>query len=404
MLFLALLIFGQIAGASSAIVSINDNKMLSDGKDNIYWNVDPQLENCGIDYGLNSDLSGSIGTNGHIIQVGLPTNDGRFYYVVNLLNLQTNRDYYYKVACNFKHDKTVYQSEIKKLVKYESSISTTNLPDLKITSVLAQPSMYAGKFNLAVYFNKLTHITNFVPYKVKLLDSNTGQTYLAVNANNGNENVDFILPFGSYNFKITIDSDNVIAESNENNNVLVKEAAYYGKDSNDLSALITDIKVSSVSTDNAVIEWTSRDSDISSILYGTENSPNGINKVAKNNSLATKHNLRLQNLLHGTTYYFVILSKSLTSTMKESSVYQFTTLRQNNSIFELEAANISNKSVDLKWKTNGDYDCTVIYSLKDNVLDDDYLSAFRDPEDYIIGSNNYSSASPDNRFLLTSLH
>lgn len=55
---------------------------------------------------------------------------------------------------------------------------------------------------------------------------------------------------------------------------------------------------------------------------------------------------------------------------------------------------ISKDQFAIRWETNGKYDCTIIYSTKDENLDDDFITPERDVDDYIFGSNfpftNYS--------------
>ena len=123
-----------VKASSTPTISVNDNQMSAPGVANINWNISVAPEYCGIDYGLNSDLSGGTGTNGNLIQTGLPTNDGKFYYVVNLNGsiLQTDKDYYYRVICSVAGDNTVYQSEIKKLTKYGSSVSPVIAPTISV--------------------------------------------------------------------------------------------------------------------------------------------------------------------------------------------------------------------------------------------------------------------------------
>ncbi|MFA6514540.1 MAG: hypothetical protein WCT50_04625, partial [Patescibacteria group bacterium] len=126
-LLASFLLIGLSAKATDGLTISVDNsrKMLSDGSAIISWNVNIEPEYCGIDYSPNSDLSGGIGTNGALVQAGLATNDGKFYYVVNLNNLDSNKDYYYKVICTLKGDNLVYKSEIKKLSKYEVTPAST---------------------------------------------------------------------------------------------------------------------------------------------------------------------------------------------------------------------------------------------------------------------------------------
>jgi len=55
-------------------------------------------------------------------------------------------------------------------------------------------------------------------------------------------------------------------------------------------------------------------------------------------------------------------------------------------INNIQTVDISNESFTIKWQTNGNYDCTMIYSTKNGNLDDDLLVTTRDGDDYIFGS------------------
>ena len=100
------------------IVSVNANSISEGNKASVYWNTNIEA-NCGIDYGIGQNSTDMIGTNGNLIQVGLPTNDGKFHYVVNLINLQADTDYYYRVNCNYGSNNLSYRGEVKKLAKYK---------------------------------------------------------------------------------------------------------------------------------------------------------------------------------------------------------------------------------------------------------------------------------------------
>lgn len=185
----AMLISGLPVKASNApIISVNDNKMLSDGKANVYWNINVEPEYCGIDYGLNSDASGGSGTNGNLIQAGLPTNDGKFYYVVNLSNLQTDKDYYYKVVCSLKGDSTVYQSDVKKLA------NTDGKPLILIDSDFTGATFESGQ-TLSIKWKQ----SNIEEVSIAYLNGPT------MNWINSSYKVDVNSASGSYDWKIPYD-------------------------------------------------------------------------------------------------------------------------------------------------------------------------------------------------------
>lgn len=102
---------------------------------------------------------------------------------------------------------------------------------------------------------------------------------------------------------------------------------------------VSNINIKNITHNSATVEWDSANVDISYILYGTENSSNGMNKVARNNFTTSSHSLNLSGLLPNTTYYFYVVSNSSTSLIIESRVYSFTTkASQNNQIANINQA------------------------------------------------------------------
>ena len=90
--------------------------------------------------------------------------------------------------------------------------------------------------------------------------------------------------------------------------------------------LISNVKVRKTQN-SATITWNSLEADKSYLLYGTENTANGISKVSRDDDYVTNHELFLDHLLPNTTYYFRIHSRIDTSQMIESRVVAFKTER-----------------------------------------------------------------------------
>ncbi|MFH1426921.1 MAG: fibronectin type III domain-containing protein [Patescibacteria group bacterium] len=133
-------------GNNTLNISVNDNYITSDNKAAIYWNTN-LLANCGIDYSTNSDVSTGVGTNGHIIQYATDTNDGRYYYVVNLNSLQPNTDYYYMVNCDYGGETA--SSEVNTLKTYSSDTKV----DAAITKIF--PTEGTAGTQITIYGNNL---------------------------------------------------------------------------------------------------------------------------------------------------------------------------------------------------------------------------------------------------------
>jgi len=128
-------------------------------------------------------------------------------------------------------------------------------------------------------------------------------------------------PGTSYEYYIDI-------EDNSGNKFQSNVAEFKTEKNN--SFKITDPLVTNITSNSVIIKWTSDNEDISSVLYGTENSQNGINRVAKDNALTINHSLIISNLIANTKYYFKVLSNSLSDNLVESAVFNFITKNKEN--------------------------------------------------------------------------
>ncbi|MFH0951232.1 MAG: CARDB domain-containing protein [bacterium] len=207
---------------------------------------------------------------------------------------------------------------------YGFAKKTAQKPDLKIDSVEIYP---VGSNTIRVYFSNIGNASAQDGFRLKLNDLITNLTDFQYSQTGADMNVgeqryvQFSLQPGNYNFQFTIDDLNTVAESNETNNTLTKLITIHGN-----RQLISDVKIKNITANSATVGWKSSELDISYILYGTENSPDGINHLAKDMAMVKDHSLLVSNLTPNTTYYFQIQSNSLTSNLVESSVYSFKTL------------------------------------------------------------------------------
>ncbi|MBU0646843.1 MAG: hypothetical protein ABIJ83_04245, partial [Patescibacteria group bacterium] len=102
------------------------------------------------------------------------------------------------------------------------TISNSNKPDLKIDGVSVMPIRdNPNAKDIGVYFNRLSS-QDFKQYRIKLYDKTSGYTDYKTVISYAQGNVDFFLNPGKYNLLFTIDNDNVIDESNENDNTFTK--------------------------------------------------------------------------------------------------------------------------------------------------------------------------------------
>ena len=98
------------------------------------------------------------------------------------------------------------------------------------------------------------------------------------------------------------------------------------------TSVISNVRVTNITSNSAVVNWSTVEPDISYLQYGLANSDNGINTEARNNNIVTEHVLLLNNLQSGKTYYYRISADSHSDPAQNaigfnyrSGVYNFTT-------------------------------------------------------------------------------
>jgi hypothetical protein len=238
----------------SVIITPKESNIKADGTAYITWSTDLEAI-CGIDYNTSSDLSGGTGTNGHLIQRATDTNDGKFWYAVDLKNLKENQDYYYRINCDPVDGNMILQkTDIQKLLKYD-------LSDLYIKNVEVEN----GKFKIE-YCNKNKNFYKDYNFNMKEVFyfkiSTPDYTYSggekdahiysipSVSKNScaiADDIVFDTLKFNSgesYNVKVEIDHADQVSESNENNNIYKKELIITG--SGEKETNLPDLVISSV--------------------------------------------------------------------------------------------------------------------------------------------------------------
>lgn len=133
---------------------------------------------------------------------------------------------------------------------------------------------------------------------------------------------------------------------------------------------ISDVKVINITTDSAIATWQSSEPDISSIVYGLENTPNGINMVAKDSNLTTAHKLKISGLLPNTRYFFQIYSGKPGGGSSEPKVYDFTTISNvvppESLLLGVEVKNITSNSVVVVWKSNNPDISSILYGTENS--------------------------------------
>lgn len=447
--------FSYVKAADSIIISVNNNTIQPDNKATIYWNTNLEAT-CGIDYSINSDLSGGTGTNGSIIQRATATNDGKFHYVVNLNNLLTNTDYYYQVNCaidngpttssqiyklsnqkiniqeisnskilsdnsatidwttdqessckalysknanlddaqsssgaifktSFPEVKNYYEAKLLNLssgVKYyykiQCSLSSTNtsesgifeIPakvdaksDLTIKDIVEIPAEIGIK-GVRVKYSNIGQTLARINFKIKLKDNNSSYSSEATDSQpadfmaNEERYKDFSLSNGTYNFIATIDSDNIISETNENNNLLEKTIVIGTVASNKIN--IYEVRSGGETKNSANIYFNTNGNYDCKIKYSnSENYGQSVIGKLVQSGTATNggdfiYNNKLENLLINTKYFYKVVCTDPADNTKESSSYNFTTLADYADVIisDVNLMNLAGDAVKITWKTN----------------------------------------------------
>lgn len=225
----------------------------------------------------------------------------------------------------------------------------------------------------------------------------------------------FILEFqeeGAYEIKFVVDSDDEINEENESNNILIQTVTVGEKPDltikdiyieNDLLKVEycnignDSIDVNTFGIETFYIKVTAN----SKTHTGTSDNSNYVFSVPEAGECAYTDGLPI-------SYFGLISGNQYSVSADADHLGEVDESNENNnalggsiiiessdagmSITNLED-DVSSDELTINWKTNGYYDCTMIYSVKDADLDDDYLHAGRDADDYLWGSNYPKSNS-----------
>jgi len=332
LVFSAFFVGQSIKAQTDLTISVNEN-VVQDGKASIYWNTDKEAS-CGIDYNDDPDVSGGIGTNGRIIQFGLPTNDGKFYYDVQLTGLELDTNYYYQVNCTLDGDSTTYQSDIKTLSVVKPDLTITDITAFPLTPNVNQETIITvqgknigsgglrsgqGITNLFRSFQDFT-ITKEVhpnPTVSDPLDSQEKFTFVYTGkfTSMGNKGLSFI-----------VDNANELVEENENNNSLTKTITV------GLTKLaISGINGNSEPGNKASIYWRTNVESNCTLAYSTNaDTSNGTTLLGNVIQVPTNTNdglyyydAKLSGLKSDTVYYYKILCPDSNNNVIESAIKSF---------------------------------------------------------------------------------
>lgn len=126
------------------------------------------------------------------------------------------------------------------------------------------------------------------------------------------------------------------------------------------AAKLTEVTVSDITLDSAIISFKSETVANTSLKYGTSDAY-GSTKTETSGSYTTEHNVKLNDLKQGTTYYFKIIGTDESGNSTESDKYVFNTLPLP-TISKISVSDITANSVLVEWETNTETDSLVEYS------------------------------------------
>ncbi|MDD3480993.1 MAG: DUF2341 domain-containing protein [Patescibacteria group bacterium] len=116
---------------------------------------------------------------------------------------------------------------------------------------------------------------------------------------------------------------------------------------------ISEVEVSDVSLNSAIVTWKTTSSATSQVKYGTSTSY-GNTITDRSGSSVTKHTIKLSDLSHSTTYNFKITGTDIDGNYMESDNYIFSTLiypRISNVRFE-QQKNTATSTLKVTWESN----------------------------------------------------
>ena len=132
---------------------------------------------------------------------------------------------------------------------------------------------------------------------------------------------------GTHTITATVDTTNVIDESNEGNNTslpITKNVSGVAVDTT--PPVVTNVSASSITSSGATISWNTDDLASGQVHYGTSSNSYG-NDSSLIPALSQLHSISLSSLLPNQTYYFVVESKNGANLYNTSPIeYSFTTL------------------------------------------------------------------------------
>jgi len=185
---------------------------------------------------------------------------------------------------------------------------------------------------------------------------------------------DTVLSVGkTYTYNIKVDATNVIDESNENNNSLTKTVTVAGSEFS--KAEFTNIKVSDITSNSAVISWTTNQSITSNLQWGLGSDANNLNFTNSldldRNVLKTSHKVVLNNLQPNRRYYYLIEGQDTNGYGRGGpGVRSFETTNTSTGTITGGGHTVNGRIAKIQWRTDGRYNCSIVFKGRSDIGDD----------------------------------
>lgn len=138
--------------------------------------------------------------------------------------------------------------------------------------------------------------------------------------------------------------------------------------------VLSNLQSSSVTSNSAVITWTTDVSSDSEVTYDTSSPVTDADSSVYDNSMTTSHSMTLTGLSSNTTYYYFASSTSASARSGTSTESSFLTASFN--LASLRATNIGSGWADIKWISDVTTDSKVWYSLTSPISATNFMEVY----------------------------
>jgi hypothetical protein len=262
------------------------------------------------------------------------------------LDVQLDQQYYYRVAAQDSVENTSGFSG----VVLQSAKGTFNSPP----DVVVQPTVSVGFDQAKINWATNRASTSFVYYGTTPTDLSQSKGALDL-VTDHSQTITGLLPARTYYYRIQ-------SFDNDRSYNLTDSYSDIGTFRTTAAAQISEVKVSDITADGAVLTWTTTVPTNARIQYG-DNKGYGLSIDDESGSYTTSHTTKLTGLSSGTLYHFKINSTTAFGSTLSSDDYTFSTVSRP-IISNIKFQPIDNEpsaGVTVSWTTNVPTSSTVRY-------------------------------------------